>query len=50
MLYNDITVIIGLVNTVILFMIVPLASTLDGMDNEMVEAAYNLGGRGITVL
>lgn len=50
MLYNDITVIIGLVYTVILFMIVPLASTLDGMDNSMIEAGYNLGGRRITVL
>ena len=50
MLYNDVTVIIGLVYTVILFMIVPLASTLDGMDNSMIEAGYNLGGRGITVL
>lgn len=50
MLYNDVTVIIGLVYTVILFMIVPLASTLDGMDNEMIEAGYNLGGRSITVL
>lgn len=50
MLYNDVAVIIGLVYTVILFMIVPLASTLDGMDNSMIEAGYNLGGRGITVL
>lgn len=50
MLYNDVAVIIGLVYTVILFMIVPLASTLDGMDNSLVEAGYNLGGRGITVL
>ena len=50
MLYNDVTVVIGLVYTVILFMIVPLASTLDGMDNSLVEAGYNLGGRGITVL
>ncbi len=49
MLYNDVTVIIGLVYTVILFMIVPLASTLDGMDNSMIEAGYNLGGRSVTV-
>ncbi len=50
MLYNDITVVIGLVYTVILFMIVPLASTLDGMDGTLIEAGYNLGGRGFTVL
>lgn len=50
MLYNDVTVVIGLVYTVILFMIVPLVSTLDGMDNAMIEAGYNLGGNGLTVL
>ncbi len=49
-LYNDVTVIIGMVYTVMLFMIVPLVSTLDGMDDSMVEAGYNLGGSGFTVL
>lgn len=49
-LYNDITVVVGLVYTVILFMIVPLVSTLDGMDDAMIEAGYNLGGNGFTVL
>ncbi len=49
-LYNDAAVIIGLVYTVILFMIVPLVSTLDGMDNSLIEAGYNLGGNGLTVL
>jgi len=49
-LYNDAAVIMGLVYTVILFMIVPLVSTLDGMDNSMIEAGYNLGGSGPTVL
>lgn len=49
-LYNDATVVVGLVYTVILFMIVPLVSTLDGMDDAMVEAGYNLGGSGVTVL
>ncbi|MGB0844722.1 MAG: ABC transporter permease [Alphaproteobacteria bacterium] len=49
-LYNDITVVVGLVYTVILFMIVPLVSTLDGMDDSLVEAGYNLGGNGFTVL
>lgn len=44
LLYNDVTVIIGLVYTVILFMIVPLVSTLDGMDDAYLEAGYNLGG------
>ena len=44
LLYNDVTVVIGLVYTVVLFMIVPLVSTLDGMDNSLLEAGYNLGG------
>ena len=49
MLYNDVTVVIGLVYTVILFMIVPLVSTLDGMDDAYLEAGYNLGGSRFTV-
>jgi len=50
MLYNDAAVIVGLVYTVMLFMIVPLTSTMDGMDDSMIEAGYNLGGNGLTVL
>lgn len=50
MLYNDVTVVIGLIYTVVLFMIVPLVSTLDGMDNSLLEAGYNLGGGRLTVL
>ncbi|WP_424965260.1 MULTISPECIES: ABC transporter permease [unclassified Dinoroseobacter] len=49
-LYNDVTVVVGLVYTVILFMIVPLVSTLDGMGDDMIEAGYNLGGSTLTVL
>jgi spermidine/putrescine transport system permease protein len=49
-LYNDAAVIMGLIYTVILFMIVPLVSTLDGMDDAMIEAGYNLGGNSVTVL
>lgn len=49
-LYNDATVVVGLVYTVILFMIVPLVSTLDGMGDDMIEAGYNLGGNSLTVL
>ena len=46
MLYNDITVMMGLVYTSMLFMIVPLISTLDGLEDSLVEAAYDLGGNG----
>jgi spermidine/putrescine transport system permease protein len=50
LLYNDVTVVIGLIYTVVLFMIVPLVSTLEGMDNSLLEAGYNLGGSRLTVL
>lgn len=50
MLYNDVTVVMGLVYTVVLFMIVPLVSTLDGMDDSLIEAGLNLGGNRLTVL
>ncbi|TFF27558.1 ABC transporter permease [Jiella endophytica] len=49
MLYNDATVVMGLVYTVVLFMIVPLTSTLQGMDDALLEAGYNLGGSRLTV-
>ncbi len=49
LLYNDATVVMGLVYTVVLFMIVPLVSTLDGMDNALIEAGYNLGGSRFTI-
>jgi len=50
MLYTDATVVVGMVYTVVLFMIVPLVSTLDGMDNSLIEAGYNLGGSRWMVL
>ncbi|KPL55902.1 spermidine/putrescine ABC transporter permease [Prosthecomicrobium hirschii] len=50
LLYNDATVVVGLVYTVVLFMIVPLVSTLDGMDDSLIEAGFNLGGSRLTVL
>lgn len=43
MLYNDISMIMGLVYTSMLFMIVPLISALDGMDDSYIEAALDLG-------
>ena len=50
MLYNDVAVIIGLVYNGLLFMAVPLVTTLDGMDENLVEAGYDLGGGHGTVL
>jgi spermidine/putrescine transport system permease protein len=49
-LYNDATVMVGLVYTSMLFMVVPLVSTIDSLDDAIVEAAYDLGGNGLAVL
>ncbi|MCF6172471.1 MAG: ABC transporter permease [Campylobacteraceae bacterium] len=43
MLYNDASMIMGLVYTSMLFMLVPILSSLDGMDDSYIEAAHDLG-------
>ncbi|HOO39749.1 MAG TPA: ABC transporter permease [Deltaproteobacteria bacterium] len=43
MLYNDVTMIMGLVYTSMLFMVVPLIGVLDSLDDSLIEAAYDLG-------
>jgi spermidine/putrescine transport system permease protein len=43
MLYNDISMVMGLVYTSMLFMVVPLISSLQGLDDSLIEAAYDLG-------
>ncbi|MXI85437.1 ABC transporter permease subunit [Sphaerochaeta halotolerans] len=43
MLYNDITMIMGLVYTSMLFMVVPVIGVMDDLDNSLIEAAYDLG-------
>ncbi len=50
MLYNDATIMVGLVYTSMLFMVVPMVSTLDNLDDSLVEAGYDLGGNGFTVM
>jgi len=50
MLYNDATIMVGLVYTSMLFMVVPLVTTLDSLDDEQVEAGYDLGGNAFSVL
>ncbi len=50
MLYNDAAMMLGLVYTSMLFMVVPLVSTLESLDDEVVEAGYDLGGSGPSVL
>ncbi|MCP4670584.1 MAG: ABC transporter permease [Desulfobacula sp.] len=50
MLYNDATMIMGLVYTSMLFMLVPLLSVLESLDNSLIEAAYDLGANMWTIL
>lgn len=50
MLYNDVAVMVGLVYASMLFMVVPLVTTLDSLDDSLIEAAYDLGGTGWSVL
>ena len=50
MLYNDATVLVGLVYTSMLFMVVPLISSLENLDDSLIEAAYDLGGNGWSIL
>ncbi len=49
MLYNDVTMVMGLVYTSMLFMLVPLMSVMESLDNSLIEAAYDLGGNVITI-
>jgi len=50
MLYQDATILVGLVYTSMLFMVVPLVSALESLDDSLVEAAYDLGGNGWSIL
>jgi spermidine/putrescine transport system permease protein len=50
LLYRDSTVLVGLVYTSMLFMVVPLISALDSLDDSLIEAAYDLGGSGWSIL
>lgn len=49
-LYNDAAIMIGLVYSSLLFMVVPLVTTLDSLDDSLIEAGYDLGGNGFTVM
>lgn len=49
MLYNDVSMLMGLVYTSMLFMAVPLISSLEGMDDSMIEAASDLGASPLTI-
>ena len=50
MLYNDAAIMTGLVYTSMLFMVVPLITTLGSLDDAVIEAGYDLGGSGPSIL
>jgi spermidine/putrescine transport system permease protein len=50
MLYHDATLLVGLIYTSLLFMVIPLISSLESLDNSLIEAAYDLGASGFTIL
>ena len=50
LLYRDATILLGLVYTSMLFMVVPLISALESLDDALIEAAYDLGGNGPSIL
>ncbi len=49
MLYTDATMIMGLVYTSMLFMVVPVISVLESLDDSLIEAASDLGGSKISI-
>jgi spermidine/putrescine transport system permease protein len=50
LLYHDATILVGLVYTSLLFMVIPLISSLESLDNALIEAAYDLGAGGFAIL
>lgn len=50
LLYHDATIVLGLVYTSMLFMVVPLISALESLDDSLIEAAYDLGGNSFNIL
>jgi spermidine/putrescine transport system permease protein len=50
LLYRDATILVALVYTSMLFMVVPLISALESLDDTLIEAAYDLGGNGFSIL
>lgn len=50
MLYHDATILVGLVYGSMLFMVVPLVGALESLDDSLIEAAYDLGGNGWSIL
>jgi len=49
MLYNDITMVMGLVYTSMLFMVVPIVGVMGNLDDSLIEAAHDLGAKKIVI-
>ncbi len=49
MLYNDITMVMGLVYTSMLFMVVPIVGVMGNLDDSLIEAAHDLGAKKIII-
>jgi spermidine/putrescine transport system permease protein len=50
LLYHDATILVGLVYSSLLFMLVPLINALETLDDSLIEAAYDLGGKRADIL
>ncbi|MFC3530940.1 ABC transporter permease [Vogesella facilis] len=50
LLYHDATILLGLVYSSLLFMLVPLINALETLDDSLIEAAYDLGGKRLDIL
>jgi spermidine/putrescine transport system permease protein len=50
LLYNDFSMILGLLYMSVLFMIVPIMSTLESLDDALIEAASDLGAGKWTII
>jgi len=49
MLYNDVTMVMGLVYTSMLFMVVPIMGVMGNLDDSLIEAAHDLGAKKIVI-
>jgi spermidine/putrescine transport system permease protein len=49
MLYNDAVIVMGLVYTTLLFMVVPIIGVMESLDDSLIEAAYDLGAKKLTI-
>ncbi|MBN2874994.1 MAG: ABC transporter permease [Spirochaetales bacterium] len=49
MLYNDITMVMGLVYTSMLFMVIPVIGVMEDLDDSLIEAAHDLGASRLAI-